>query len=281
MFTSRGGGHAADDLLNTLRDKDGELLRVARGGNAKLDAYLDDYAAAILGLIELHRATGEPRWLAEADRIGNAMVERLWEPGEGLRYAAPSVAFLIASPRDTFDGAFPAADSLAVRALTGLAAQGRPRYARYAARTLAAFEPAARKVPHALPYMLWGLHEYRVAKLPEESPPAVRAGLPSTAGLATIEGRLSRSDLSPGEPVDLVVTLRIDEGWHLNANPASDPSLVPTSVDVAVEGGKLTVSPRENRGAPFRIRRGPGVQRHRTLPCPRHDPGGNSGPIRE
>jgi peptide-methionine (R)-S-oxide reductase len=49
----------------------------------------------------------------EADRIGNAMVERLWEPGGGFRYAAPSVAFLIASPRDTFDGAFPAADDRA------------------------------------------------------------------------------------------------------------------------------------------------------------------------
>ena len=244
----RMASRAADDMLNTLRGKDGEFLHVTRGGKAKLDAYLDDYAAAILGLLELHRATGNKRWLEEADRIGNAMVERLWEPGGGFRYAAPSVAYLIASPRDSFDGAFPSAHSLAVRALTGLATGGRPRYARYAAQTMAGFEPAARKAPHALPYMLWGLHEYRVVKLPEESPPGERPGLPSTAGLVTIGGRLSRSKLSVGEPVDLVVTIKIDEGWHLNANPASLPSLVPTAVKAALEDGKVAVTPRYPEG---------------------------------
>jgi hypothetical protein len=244
----RMASNAADDLLKTLRDDGGDLLHVARGGRAKLDAYLDDYAAAILGLVELHRVTGNKRWLEEADRIGNAMVARLWEPGRGFRYAAPTVAFLIANPRDTFDGAFPAGNSLAARALTGLAAVGFPRYAPYASETLSAFEPAARKSPTALPYMLWGLHEYRAAKLPEESTPPPQPGLPSTAGLVRIEGSLSRADLSPGEPVDLIVTLRIDKGWHINANPASEPFLVPTAVEVAVEGGELTFTPQYPEG---------------------------------
>jgi hypothetical protein len=113
---------------------------------------------------------------------------------------------------------------------------------------MAGFEPAARKAPHALPYMLWGLHEYRVVKLPEESPPGERPGLPSTAGLVTIGGRLSRSKLSVGEPVDLVVTIKIDQGWHLNANPASLPSLVPTAVKAALEDGKVAVTPRYPEG---------------------------------
>jgi hypothetical protein len=239
---------AADDLLVTLRGKDGELLHVARGGKAKLDAYLDDYAAVILGLLELHRVTGEKHWLREADRIGNAMVERLWEPGGGFRYAVPTVAFLIANPRDTYDGAFPSGNSLAVRALTGLAAEGHPRYARYAADTLAVSEPVVRKTPVSLPYMLWGLHEYRVAKLPEESPTPPGSRLPFTSEVVRIEGSLSRTDLSPGETVDLFVVLRINEGWHLNANPASDPSLVPTAVEVEIEGGEVKSTPRYPEG---------------------------------
>lgn len=244
----RMASKAADDLLKTLRDKDGALLHVARGGKAKLDAYLDDYAAAILGLLELHRVTGEKRWLQEADRVGNAMVERLWEPGGGFRYTVPTVAFLIANPRDTYDGAFPSGNSLAVRALTGLAAEGHPRYARYAAETLSAFEPVVRKAPIALPYMLWGLHEYRVAKLPEKSAPIAGPGLPFTSEVVRIEGSLSRTGLSPGESVDLFVVLRINEGWHLNANPASDPSLVPTAVEVEIEGGEVTSTPRYPEG---------------------------------
>ena len=244
----RVASKAADDLLITLRGKDGELLHVARGGKAKLDAYLDDYAALILGLLELHRVTGEKHWLQEADHIGNAMVENLWEPGKGFRYAVPTVAFLIASLRDTYDGAFPSGNSLAVRALAGLAADGHPRYARYAAETLAVFEPVARKAPVALPYMLWGLHEYRVAKLPEESPPPPGSRLPFTSEVVRIEGSLSRTELSPGESVDLFVAIRIDEGWHLNANPASLPSLVPTAVEVEVEGGEVKSTPRYPEG---------------------------------
>jgi len=244
----RMASKAADDLLKTLRDKDGELLHVARGGKAKLDAYLDDYASLILGLLELHRDTGEKHWLQEADRIGNAMVERLWEPGGGFRYAVPTVAFLIANPRDTYDGAFPSGNSLAVRALTGLAADGHPRYARYAAETLAVFEPVARKIPVALPYMLWGLHEYRVAKLPVESPPPLGPRLPFTSEVVKIEGSLSRTGLTPGTPVDLTVEIRIDRGWHLNAYPASLPSLIPTSVEVEVEGGEVKSTPRYPKG---------------------------------
>jgi uncharacterized protein YyaL (SSP411 family) len=244
----RMASKAADDLLKTLRGKDGELLHVARGGKAKLDAYLDDYSALILGLLELHRVTGESRWLREADRIGNAMVERLWEPGRGFRYALPAVAFLIANPRDIYDGAFPSGNSLAVRALTGLAANGHPRYARYAAETLAVFEPVARKAPAALPYMLWGLHEYRVAKLPEESAPFAGSRLPHTSEVVRIEGSLSRTELSPGTPVDLTVEIRIDRGWHVNANPASLPSLVPTAVEVEIEGGEVKSIPRYPEG---------------------------------
>ena len=244
----RMASNAAKDLVKTLRDDRGGFLHVARGGRAKLDAYLDDYAATILGLVELHRVTGEKRWLEEADRLGNAMVERLWTPAEGFRYVAPTVAFLIASPRDTFDGAFPSAHSLAVRAITGLAAGGYPRYARYASQTLAAFGPGARKAPTALPYMLWGLHEYRVAKLPENPLPVSRPGLPSTAELVRVEGSLSRTELTPGTPADLSVAIRVDEGWHLNANPASLPSLVPTAVEAAVEGGELTFTPRYPEG---------------------------------
>jgi len=119
--------------------------------------------------------------------------------------------------------------------------------------------------------MLWGLHEYRVAKLPEKPLPVARPGLPSTAELVRIEGNLSRSELIPGTTVDLTVQIRIDRGWHLNANPASLPSLVPTAVEASVEGGELTFTPRYPEGRTIAI--GPEKDRvsiydgHVTLPA--------------
>ena len=40
-------------------------------GEAKVDAFLDDWDGLVNGLIELHTATGDPRWLEEAIRLAD------------------------------------------------------------------------------------------------------------------------------------------------------------------------------------------------------------------
>ena len=52
-----------------MRDAEGRLLRTYAGGQAKLPAYLDDYAFLVDGLIALHRATGDERWLEAAGEL--------------------------------------------------------------------------------------------------------------------------------------------------------------------------------------------------------------------
>ncbi len=53
-------------LLGPLSDADGRLLRSRRDGRASGAGFLDDYANVAYGLMELHVATGELRWLTEA-----------------------------------------------------------------------------------------------------------------------------------------------------------------------------------------------------------------------
>jgi len=240
----RLASRAASDLLSTLRDARGNLLHVARTGNARLPAYLDDYGAAILGLVELHRVTGETRWGEEAERIGSAMVKNLRHGSGRFRYAAPSIGFLIAETRDTFDGAFPSGNSLAVRALTGLAEIGYPDYARYAADTLRCFAPMLREQPGALPYMLWGLHEYQGATVPVTVTGRSAPGISSSEEILRIEGILSPERIASGQPVEISVTLTIEKGWHIHAHPPSLDFLIPTTLDAAVEGTMSTFTPR-------------------------------------
>ena len=62
---------AADFLLRTMRTKEGRLLRTygaapGQAAEAKLNGYLDDYAYLVHGLLCLHDATENPRWLQEA-----------------------------------------------------------------------------------------------------------------------------------------------------------------------------------------------------------------------
>ena len=46
--------------------KDGRLQRSSLEGQASGDAYLDDYAAMIGGLLDVYEATFDPRWLRGA-----------------------------------------------------------------------------------------------------------------------------------------------------------------------------------------------------------------------
>ena len=63
---------AADFILREMRQPDGTLLHTWRHGKAKLDAYLDDYAALANALVSLYEATFEERYIDEAVRlVGN------------------------------------------------------------------------------------------------------------------------------------------------------------------------------------------------------------------
>ena len=58
----------------------GRLLRRYRDGEAAIDAYAEDYACLIFGLLELFQADGDPAWLEWAielqRRAGRAVLGR-------------------------------------------------------------------------------------------------------------------------------------------------------------------------------------------------------------
>lgn len=112
---------AADYLLSNLRDSSGRLLHTAKDGQAKLPAYLDDYAALVDGLAELYQATGETYWLDAALELADQMIERFADPAGGFFYTAEDHEQLIVRQRDSQDGATPSGNSLAATALLKLA----------------------------------------------------------------------------------------------------------------------------------------------------------------
>ena len=71
---------AADFLLKKMRTKDGRLLRTygaapGQAAAARLNAYLDDYAFLVHGLLCLHDATNDKKWLDEAKALTETMIE--------------------------------------------------------------------------------------------------------------------------------------------------------------------------------------------------------------
>ena len=60
---------AADFILRDMKRADGRLYATYRKGRSKLNAYLDDYVFLAHGLLDLHVACGDKKYLDEAIRL--------------------------------------------------------------------------------------------------------------------------------------------------------------------------------------------------------------------
>ena len=141
---------AAEFLLDALRPDD-RLFRVFCAGRVHVEAFLEDHGALGNAFLSLYEATLDPRWLAEAEWMCDAMVERFWSEGEGLFHDAPGDGEpLVVRPRDILDNATPSGNSLAVELLVRMdAAAGRGERAEKAERVLAREVGAMERYPQA------------------------------------------------------------------------------------------------------------------------------------
>ncbi len=144
---------AAEFVLKEMRTEDGRLLRAHTAGEAKLNAYLDDYADVVSGLLALYKATGEGRWLAAAEDLTARQTELFWDDKSGgFFYTSADHETLIVRSRGPVDGATPGGNSVAAENLLMLAeALSKPGYRAKAEATIQAYAPIFRAAPQALP----------------------------------------------------------------------------------------------------------------------------------
>lgn len=129
---------AAIFLIEKLRDKNGKLLHSYKDGVARFQAYLDDYACLIDGLIELFQATGKESYLETALMLADEMITGYWDvQNGGFFYTANDHESLIARTKDHQDNAVPSGNGMAATALTKLARlTGRDDFLKYARQTI-------------------------------------------------------------------------------------------------------------------------------------------------
>jgi uncharacterized protein YyaL (SSP411 family) len=139
---------SADFLLNrlttTAADGSLRLLRSFREDQARLQGYLEDYAAVALGLLALYEATFELPWLQAAAGITDVMLPLFWDQqGGGFFQATLEHEGLILRRKDFVDNAVPAGNSLAAELLLRLGhLLERPAYTARAESILAALADA-------------------------------------------------------------------------------------------------------------------------------------------
>jgi uncharacterized protein YyaL (SSP411 family) len=148
-----GASRAADFVLEKLHDERGRLLRIWDGRRARIPAFLDDQAAWLCALLDLHRAGGDDRFIEAAITAGERIGSEFFDAaGQKLYFTASGDDSLVFRPESDSDGATPAAAGLAVLGLVRLSALcERADLRAVAEAVLEAQGGYARQLPTSLP----------------------------------------------------------------------------------------------------------------------------------
>ena len=146
-------------LLTELRGDDGRVLRSVRDGRVSGPGFLDDHANVAHGLLELHVATGEPRWLLEARRIADVALELFSDDERGGFYLAPHDGETLATrPKDLDDDPTPSGNSMLASVLIRLGRiWGDDALVERGAEVLRLLAPAMERLPRPFAWALCAL----------------------------------------------------------------------------------------------------------------------------
>ena len=215
---------AAQFILDKIRKPDGELWHTYTAGVAKYDGYLDDYAFLVQGLLGLSNATGEERWLRSATTLTDKMIELFWDDKHGgFFFTKADAKQLIVRTKKPHDSAIPSGNAVAVNNLLML----NPSYRNYAEKTLRSFAKAMEDTPSSFMHMLFALNGYLSI---EDGLPVSIPELDASQALVTATAKIKTR--TKGNQIDVEVQVKIAAGWHINANPAGQDNLIPTTITV-------------------------------------------------
>jgi uncharacterized protein YyaL (SSP411 family) len=138
------------------------LLRRYRAGHAEIDAYAEDYACLIFGLLELFQADPDVRWLSWAIALQRRQDALFWDDEQGGWFSTtgrdPSVLLRL---KEDYDGAEPTASSMSVGNLIVLShLVDDPTWPDKIERTLRLFAARLDRAGRSVPMMAAALSAY-------------------------------------------------------------------------------------------------------------------------
>jgi uncharacterized protein YyaL (SSP411 family) len=146
---------AAEFVLAKLKGDQGRLKRTWSGGEARLNAYVSDYAFVSDGLIRLHAATGDEKWLTAAGELTQKQIELFADnAGGGFFFTSSDHEALLARGKEIVDTAVPSSNSMSADNLIRLAVLlKKPEYLPRASKAILASASTLQSNPSAAPRM--------------------------------------------------------------------------------------------------------------------------------
>jgi len=186
--------NAAERAASWLRDRlwmpaERRLLRRFRDGEAAIDAFCEDYAYLVRGLIELFQSTGQVGWLDWALELNAVQAERFFDERDGGWFSTTGDdRSVLLRLKEDYDGAEPAAASVTVGNLLMLGhLVADETLTKRAERTLERYGPQIGRAVRVMPLMVSNLVLWH-------APPSqvVLVGTPGSDDLRSLERVLAR-----------------------------------------------------------------------------------------
>ena len=119
---AEAASNAAHFILQKMRNPDGSLLHRFRGGDAAIQANLDDYAFMVWGLLELYQTTFDVTFLRHAVELNDYLLAHFWDDlAGGFFFTSDTGEKLLVRTKEIYDGAVPSGNSVAYLNLMRLA----------------------------------------------------------------------------------------------------------------------------------------------------------------
>ncbi len=147
---------AASFIRNTLYDPaEKTLQRRYRQGESGLAGQLDDYAFLVAGLLELYEVVQEPQWLQWAVDLTSSQNRLFWDKKGGGFFDSLADPSIVVRMKGDYDGAEPAANSIAAANLVRLGRlTGNNEWLQLAEKTVNSFSAQLNSYPQALVRLL-------------------------------------------------------------------------------------------------------------------------------
>jgi len=164
---------AAGFILKNMRMEDGRLVRTFSEGRGRLNAYLTDYAFLVDGLIELHRATGEKKWLETASQLTDLQLKLFRDKEDnGFYFTTDDHESMFARAKRQTDTVEPAGNSVTAHNLLRLAELlNREDYRKAGRETVQSTAYLLYRAPTAAPRILLAATMIKTPEAAQDEPP--------------------------------------------------------------------------------------------------------------
>jgi hypothetical protein len=233
-----------------------------KGRNAGT-AFLDDYSLLMQALIELHLSTGDPRWLTEAEQLGQKVQSRFSDDAPGYYYTASDADIVIARSKSGLDDVTPSGNGIAAQAFAQLSQlSAKPEYSGLAEGVVSAFSGQMEQAPLSTESLYIAM-----AMLADGARSIGDPGKPLDLSAAGVDGELNvtsvqppvsltlsadRAAVKPGGELLLTLRVNLEQGYHVNSHSPLQDFLLPTNLSLLPQDGFLLEEPHYPYGEELR-----------------------------